>query len=238
MKPLQHAKGTVGRHGGAWQDYIEIHNLIDSSKATFATTAHRALLHNELGLTLAVRIFGETIVNSDGATLSVAQIVQEHLEEDVGVVPTLDSWLAGLPEQPKTQRFRILPPKMQALASDPLPAAAVLFGGIPEDYRSVFAFFDLCNSMSADPRRDYFLHNSFGIWLAERTLGVALDITMAGGRKKEIATRQVGESLVQARMNGYIHPPVQLFGHLRIAPWMRGYEVADTMRKKHADAST
>jgi hypothetical protein len=35
MKPLQHARITVHRYGGGWQDWIAIHDWIDRSKAVF-----------------------------------------------------------------------------------------------------------------------------------------------------------------------------------------------------------
>jgi hypothetical protein len=234
MKPLQHAKGTEVRHGGTWLDYIKVHSFIDSSKATFATTAHRALLHNQLGLELAVRIHGPVITNSDGVALDTRQIVIEHLEEDVGMVPTLDQWLAGIPEE-KVRRVRLLPREIQALAgSNPAEGAAALFGGTPEDFQEAVAFFNICNGMSEDPRRDLFLHNSFGIWLAEQTIGPAITLNQGSGRQKLLSTREFGEHIVQARMSGFILSPHQIFSKTRIAPWMRGGDVARQARERRA----
>jgi hypothetical protein len=45
-KPWIHAVSSARRWGGKPEDYIEIHNLMDSSKATIADSRHRALTHN------------------------------------------------------------------------------------------------------------------------------------------------------------------------------------------------
>jgi len=42
-KPFIHAESSVKRWGGKPEDYIEIHNLMDSSKGAIADHRHRAL---------------------------------------------------------------------------------------------------------------------------------------------------------------------------------------------------
>lgn len=64
MKPLQHAQISQKTHGGCWQDYIDLHNFLDSSKATCAHFKHRFLLHHVEGIELAVRIYGRKLTNS------------------------------------------------------------------------------------------------------------------------------------------------------------------------------
>lgn len=58
MKPALHALKTVKKYGGIVEDYIDIHNFLDSSKACHPDMRHRALLHNSLGCFIAEKLFG------------------------------------------------------------------------------------------------------------------------------------------------------------------------------------
>lgn len=98
-KPFIHSLSSVRRHGGKPEDYIEIHNLMDSSKATIADSRHRALTHNSWFVgTILEKIFGVTITNSDGRVISVRDIGEEHVLEDFGnrFIPTPQDYLEDL----------------------------------------------------------------------------------------------------------------------------------------------
>jgi hypothetical protein len=70
-KPWIHAVSSAKRFGGVPEDYIEIHNLMDSSKATIADSRHRALTHNAWFVgTILEKIFGVTFTNSAGKQIS------------------------------------------------------------------------------------------------------------------------------------------------------------------------
>lgn len=98
MKPLIHAKNSVKRYGGVIEDYLDIHNWFDSTKASSANFYHRAILHNTFGIFLAEQLFGVYIVNSDGKQVSVRDVAEDHVQEDCGGrIPTLDDWLRDLP---------------------------------------------------------------------------------------------------------------------------------------------
>lgn len=97
MKPFIHAKNSVNRHGGVQEDYQPIHDFMDSSKVACSLPQHRAILHSTFGVYLAEKVFGITIVNSDGKKVSTRQIAEEHVFEDLGCVPTVETWLKGLP---------------------------------------------------------------------------------------------------------------------------------------------
>ena len=97
MKPHIHAKNSVKKYGGKWEDYMPIHDAIDSSKSAHATVKHRAVLHSAFGIYLIERIFGATIVNSDGKTVSVRDVAEDHVLEDLGTIPSLDAWLKAMP---------------------------------------------------------------------------------------------------------------------------------------------
>jgi len=98
-KPWIHAESSAKRFGGVPEDYIEIHNLMDSSKSCMSDVRHRALTHNAwfVGYILE-KIFGVTITNSDGKKVSVRDIGEQHVAEDFGMrfIPTAQDWLAEL----------------------------------------------------------------------------------------------------------------------------------------------
>ena len=48
MNSFQHSKSSVKKWGGSWEDYHELHNWMDSSKASMGDIRHRALRHHFL----------------------------------------------------------------------------------------------------------------------------------------------------------------------------------------------
>lgn len=82
-KPWIHAQASVKRYGGKPEDYLPIHNLMDSSKGTIADSRHRALTHNAWFVgTVLEQVFGVTLTNSDGKIVSVRDIGEQHVLED------------------------------------------------------------------------------------------------------------------------------------------------------------
>lgn len=101
MKPYIHAKNSVKRYGGIIEDYMPIHDWFDSTKAAYANFGHRAVLHHTFGIYLCEQVFGATIVNSDGKTLSVRDIAEDHVKEDCGgKIPTIEDWMGSLEPKP------------------------------------------------------------------------------------------------------------------------------------------
>lgn len=97
MKPYLHAKSSAKTYGGIPDDYQKIHDFIDSSKAGHASMRHRAMFHNSMGPYIAEQIFGVIIINSDGKEVSVRDICEQHIIEDLGNIPSIDKWLSRLP---------------------------------------------------------------------------------------------------------------------------------------------
>jgi len=93
MKPHLHAKNSANKYGGKPSDYQAIHDTIDSSKSAHASAKHRAVLHSAFGIYLVERIHGTLITNSDGAKVSVRDIAEDHVLEDLGRIPSLDDYL-------------------------------------------------------------------------------------------------------------------------------------------------
>lgn len=97
MKPYDHSLMSVKKWKGKPEDYLAIHDFIDMSKATHADMRHRAILHNSLGPYIAEKIFGTNITNSDGRLVSVRDIVERHIIEDMGKIPAVSEYLDGMP---------------------------------------------------------------------------------------------------------------------------------------------
>ena len=58
MKPHLHAKLSVKKFGGTIEDYMDIHEFIDSTKAALPDVRHRAILHSAFGCYLTEKVFG------------------------------------------------------------------------------------------------------------------------------------------------------------------------------------
>ena len=61
---------------------------------------HRALLHSAFGIFVAERVFGTNLLNSDGQTVSVRDVGEDHVIEDIGFIPSVDKWLLNMTIQP------------------------------------------------------------------------------------------------------------------------------------------
>lgn len=97
-KPWIHASSSVRKFGGQPNDYLPIHNLLDSSKGVIADSRHRALTHTAWFLWILERIFGVVIRNSDGREVSVREIGEQHILEDFGgrFIPSAQDYLEGM----------------------------------------------------------------------------------------------------------------------------------------------
>jgi hypothetical protein len=91
-KPLIHAKISVKKYGGIVEDYIPIHNFIDSSKSALPDMRHRAILHSSFGIYITEQVFGVYITNSEGKDVSVRDIAEDHVMQDLGFIPTPERW--------------------------------------------------------------------------------------------------------------------------------------------------
>jgi len=121
VKPHLHANISAKQHGGKAEDYMAIHEFIDHSKAAVADVRHRAMLHSAWGIYVVSQVFGNLITNSDGKTVSVRDIAEEHVIQDLGFIPTMEDWLKEMPIQPWMSGTR----KTRQVLSFHAPRAAV-----------------------------------------------------------------------------------------------------------------
>jgi hypothetical protein len=96
---LRHAESSARKFGGKAEDYLPIHTWFDESKAFLADFRHRALRHHAEGIFLAEKLFGVAIVNSDGKTVPVRFVGEQHVKEDLGRIPTAQDWLLEIKPQ-------------------------------------------------------------------------------------------------------------------------------------------
>jgi hypothetical protein len=97
MKPLIHCKASVHKFGGKIDDYMKIHEFFDQTKAHVSDIRHRAVLHNAFGIYLCQQVFGYYFTNSDGKDVSVRDVGEQHVLEDLGHIPSLDKCFANMP---------------------------------------------------------------------------------------------------------------------------------------------
>jgi hypothetical protein len=108
---VDHSRNSVRLWGGKVEDYLPIHDWLDESKGAFADFRHRALRHHSFGIFEAEKKFGHSIINSDGKTVHVRYIAEQHIKEDCGgIIPTVQDWLKGIPRQKwMAYSYKILP---------------------------------------------------------------------------------------------------------------------------------
>lgn len=114
MKPYLHGIKHASKYGGVPEDYADIDDFIDSSKACVPDMRHRALLHNSFGCFLVERVFGRTRVNSEGKMYSPRDVAEDHILQDLGFIPTVEKylnnmslqpWMSGTLKRPRKHKF-------------------------------------------------------------------------------------------------------------------------------------
>lgn len=99
MNSYLHAKSAAHKWGGKPEDYIAIEEFIDGTKRAFADIRHRAILHNSYGIWLAQELFGR-VIQVEGPTgpkdVTVREIAELHILEDLGFIPTIESWVKNM----------------------------------------------------------------------------------------------------------------------------------------------
>jgi hypothetical protein len=187
MQPWRHAKSAARRLGGAWQDYLDIHEFLDLSKMACVDLRHRIVLHNiDFGLALTKMAFP--------GREHCADIVTHHLREDLGETPLLEEWLQTADRPLRSSPRR---PDLDALVR----AAAETVG--LDDEGPVRGVLDLllsparfCRTNSAFA--ESLLMNSFGPVLVRRMLGPARAIKRSDGAETIFDPSWVAEGLIVA----------------------------------------
>ncbi|MGE3703229.1 MAG: hypothetical protein AB7G08_31480 [Hyphomicrobiaceae bacterium] len=160
---------------------------------------HRAALHSDLGIAIAQAAFGETLRGRWPAGIDVATVAVQHVEDDLGRVPSVAEWAACLTVPEKA--FKGLGHLgRSAFRDDPAVACVGQWGGNAEQYRPLIDWFDEAERRSGDRRAALLLQNSFGLFVAE-------------------PVREIGETLLLARY-GMIPSLDAVLRCLDLRPWM------------------
>jgi hypothetical protein len=94
-----HSQSSVKRWGGRIEDYLAIHELIDSPKACMNNNSSRLITHNVwFCYHIVPKVFGYNLTNSDGKRVDTIDIAMLHVAEDFRMkfVPTLEDYLKHL----------------------------------------------------------------------------------------------------------------------------------------------
>lgn len=241
MKPLQHAQISQKNHGGTWQDYVEIHNFLDSSKAACAHFKHRFFLHHAEGVELGVKMLGQNFVNSEKKTIQTRQLLTEHLIEDIGRIVTVEDWSRDLLPKTPDSFYQFLAKKREQIENNAIKGESELFDAfnLSEQDRALvrdFLLFPLRNS--THPAALLVSHNSFAVFLAEKILGYAF-VKDNQSQKQIVSVREVLERLIFLRLKT-IYSPAEIIARTSFAEWMRGAEAscATAEKKRLADNRT
>jgi hypothetical protein len=225
MKPYQHARISAHKFGGSWVRFIKVHDLIDSTKATFPSVQHRFMLHSaDFGAAVASVVCGETV---PFAQIRTVDVVRQHILDDLGYAVPASDWIKRIPV-PRwfKERDTRTPAGLKPLQDDPTGYLVDRYGGSRAAFQPLVDFFDMSGRYYEGPEHLFLLHNALGIFLAERAFGYTLKFEPF---KRLPMVREIGEILVHGRM-GRI-PTVQDFAAtIPIEPWMTGALVRDRDR--------
>jgi uncharacterized protein DUF6915 len=100
MNSWYHARSCARKWGGVAEDYLPIHEFIDSSKQVIGDVRHRSLYHHTMGVFLCERIFGKTITiqkSTRAIEVPVRLIAERHILEDLGWLPSPADYIEGMP---------------------------------------------------------------------------------------------------------------------------------------------
>lgn len=99
MNSIKHAQISARRRGGIPEDYIDIHQFIDSTKNLCSDNRHR-IFHTMWAINeIVLPIFGHQIINSDGREVDVKDLCEkDHLLVDFRhrFIPTLSDFVHAM----------------------------------------------------------------------------------------------------------------------------------------------
>src|SRR5579885_1584730 len=86
----QHCLHSCERFGGRPDDYLPLHQFLNSARTVLPDKASRCVLHNAWGIDLVVRCLGTTFRrSSDHIQTSTRQVAEMHILRDLGAIPTM-----------------------------------------------------------------------------------------------------------------------------------------------------
>lgn len=95
-----HSLSSAKKWGGRAEDYQRIHDWFDESKKIIGDFRHRALRHHAEGIFMAETIFGLTITLSTGRVIPTRWVGEQHVQEDLGRIPSFADWAKAIRPEP------------------------------------------------------------------------------------------------------------------------------------------
>jgi hypothetical protein len=100
--PILHAKSSVKKFGGKWEDYIHLHEWLDETKAWCGHSTHRMFRHHSEGIFEMEKRFGPSFINSDDIVVYTRYVGEQHVKEDCnGYIPTAKEWIDAIQNEKK-----------------------------------------------------------------------------------------------------------------------------------------
>jgi len=212
--------------GGVPETYLAVHNAFDMSKAALGDMRHRAALHSvDHGLAVMRLIFPDRI----GKT-SLEELCVQHVHDDQGFSVRLDDWLRECDSELPSIARRA-PRKLEAFLEAPEEAAAQRWGGYPEDYAAICAYFGLPETVSDHPLAPAVSHNAFGVYFSEMAFGSVISVSGPGQRPRYVSVRDIGETLALARF-GHLKSLGDVLASMKRRNWMTGSRVARSRARR------
>jgi hypothetical protein len=94
--PYHHALASVKKWGGDVSDYLPLHDFFDESKSIAADFRHRALRHHAEGIFMLERLYGPTITLSTGRVIPTRWVGEQHVQQDLGFIPSFADWMRAI----------------------------------------------------------------------------------------------------------------------------------------------
>ena len=95
--PILHSKSSAKKFGGIWEDYIHLHEWMDSTKSWYGHSLHRMFRHHSEGIFEMEQKFGSEFKNSEGKTVYTRYVGEQHVREDCnGYIPSAKEWIMVL----------------------------------------------------------------------------------------------------------------------------------------------
>jgi len=157
--PYYHAKSVVNRFGGEIEDTLKYHMLLDSTKIITTNPIHRIILHNKNSIKLFEDAFDKSIILSNNICVTMAEIIKQHVYEDLGKDLFLDiDELASPLLAIKLPVFNTSKAnsKIKSLFPDSADSIIAAFSCFPDEWKPLIA-------------------NSYGPFMIESLLGIMLN---------------------------------------------------------------
>ncbi len=107
MNAYKHAELSVKRRGGEIEDYLAIHDFMDSTKELCSDNRHR-FLHTLWGIKrVVIPVFGRVITNSNGKEVNVKDLCeQDHILADFKnrFIPNLADFTSAIEDDGDDQK--------------------------------------------------------------------------------------------------------------------------------------